>query len=112
MAITQNLIMEQGTDFTATVKLYADNTTVLDLTGYEASCQMRRSYDSTTATATLTASIPNPGNGEIVLTLGDTSTSAIKYGRYLYDVLINFTSTGVKTRAIEGIITVTPCVTR
>lgn len=112
MAITQNLLMEQGTDFQAVIKLYSDPLTPLDLTGYTASSQMRRSYDSVSATATLTVNIPIPTNGELYLTLADSSTSVIKYGRYLYDVLITQTSTGTKTRAVEGIITVTPNITR
>jgi hypothetical protein len=112
MALSQNLILEQGTDFQAVIKLYADNVTPLDLTGYSASSQMRRSYDSTTASATLTVSIPIPSNGELYLTLPAGSSTGIKYGRYLYDVVLNLTSTGTLTRAVEGIITVTPRVTR
>lgn len=112
MAIQQNLILEQGTDFQAIIKLYSDNTTPLDLTGYTGASQMRRSYDSVSATATLGVTIPIPTNGEIFLSLSDTSSESIRYGRYLYDVVITDTSTGTKTRAVEGIITVTPRVTR
>ena len=112
MAIQQNLILEQGTDFQGVIKLYADATTVLDLSGYTAQSQMRRSYDSVSATATLIASIPNPAAGEIYLTLSATSSTGIRYGRYLYDVVLTQTSSGILTRAVEGIITVTPRVTR
>ena len=112
MAISQNLILEQGTDFQAVIKLYADNTTALDLTGHGIASQMRRSYDSTTATATLTASIPIPTNGEIFLRLNSSSSAGIRYGRYLYDVVLTNSSSGAKIRAVEGIITVTPRVTR
>ena len=111
MAIQQNLVMEQGTDFTASIKLFASATEPLNLTGYTALSQMRRSYDSVSASATLVASIPAPSNGEVV-TLSDSSTAALRYGRYLYDVLLEQTSTGTRTRAVEGIITVTPRVTR
>ena len=112
MAIQQNLTLEQGASFQAVIKLYADVTTPLDLTGYSASSQMRRSYDSVSATATLTVSIPVPANGELVITLPAGSSNGIKYGRYLYDVIINQTSTGTITRAVEGIITVSPRITR
>jgi len=112
MAIQQNLVMEQGTDFTASIKLFASATEALNLQGYAAYSQMRRSYDSVSASATLTVTIPVPTNGELVLTLSDSSTAALRYGRYLYDVLLEQTSTGTRTRAVEGIITVTPRVTR
>jgi hypothetical protein len=46
------------------------------------------------------------------LTLSDTQTAALKAGRYVYDIVINETATGTKTRAAEGIVTVMPGVTR
>lgn len=112
MAIQQNLVMEQGADFQAVIKLYQDNITALDLSGYTGESDVRRSYDSVSATTTLTVAIPVPSNGELYLTLLATSTSVIKAGRYVYDVLITNTSTGTKIRAVEGILTVTPGVTR
>lgn len=112
MAIQQNLVLEQGADFQAVIKLYADNVSPLNLTGYSGQAQLRRSYDSVSASATLAVSIPIPTNGEVVLTLDAASSTGLRYGRYLYDVLITESSTGTKTRAVEGIITVTPGVTR
>ena len=112
MAIQQNLVLEQGTDFQAVIKLYSDNITALDLTGYSASAQMRRSYDSTTASATMAVTIPIPTNGELYLNLAAASSVGVRYGRYLYDVVITQTSSGIISRAVEGIITVTPRVTR
>jgi hypothetical protein len=112
MAIQQNIILEQGTDFQATIKLYGDAVSPLNLTNFTGEAQMRRSYDSVSSTAVLTVSIPTPGNGEVVLSLAAASSTAIKYGRYLYDVVLTNNGTGNKSRAVEGIITVTPRVTR
>ena len=112
MAIQQNLVLEQGADFQAVIKLYADNISPLNLTGYAGQAQLRRSYDSVSASAILVVTLPIPANGELYLTLAAASSTGLRYGRYLYDVLITDTSTGVKTRAVEGIITVTPRVTR
>jgi hypothetical protein len=112
MAIQQNLVLEQGANFQAVIKLYADNISALNLTGYSGISQMRRSYDSVSASAVLAVAIPTPITGEIYLTLDATSSVGLRYGRYLYDILITDTSTGTKTRAVEGIITVTPRVTR
>jgi len=112
MAISQNLVLEQGTNFQAVIKLFANNTDALNLTGFSASSQMRRSYDSVSATATLSVAIPIPSNGELYLTLPAGSSTSIRYGRYLYDVVLTQSGTGTITRAVEGIITVTPRVTR
>lgn len=112
MAITTNLTIDQGSDFVATIKLYGTNTAPLDLTDYGAQAQLRKSYESATASASFNVSIPAPANGEIQLSLIGTTSAALKYGRYVYDVLITNSSTGIKTRAVEGIVTVTPNVTR
>lgn len=104
--------MEQGTDFSAIIKLYSDNVSALDLTTYSGSSQMRRSYDSVSASATLAVTIPFPTTGEINLSLSAAESANLRYGRYLYDVIITESSTGIITRAVEGIITVTPRVTR
>ena len=111
MAIQQNIVLEQGTDFQATIKLYADIVSPLNLTNFTGEAQMRRSYDSVSSTAVFTVSIPLPGNGEVVLGLSAAS-AGIKYGRYLYDVVLTNGGTGTKTRAVEGIVTVTPRITR
>jgi hypothetical protein len=112
MAITTNLIIDQGSDFQAVIKLYSTPTEPIDLTNYTATAELRKSYDSTSASGTFVVSIPQPGNGELYLTMGYSSTATLKYGRYVYDVLISDTSTGIKTRAVEGIVTVMPRVTR
>lgn len=112
MAITINLSVDQGADFEATIKLYSDADSVLDLTSYGAQAQMRRSYDSTTTSAVFSVNLDNAASGELVLGLTDVQTAALKYGRYVYDVIITNSSTGAKTRAAEGIVTVLPGVTR
>jgi hypothetical protein len=112
MAIQSNLIIDQGTDFQAVIKVYSDPTTPLNLTTYGATAQMRKSYDSVSSSGVFSVSIPVPSNGELYLTMSNSSTAVLKYGRYLYDVIITDTSTGIKTRAVEGIVTVMPRVTR
>jgi hypothetical protein len=109
-AAYQNLYLEQGTTFNTTITLddvYGD---IYDLTGYTANSQIRKSYYSSNATAVFSTSV-NAGTGTITLSL-DTPTSAnIKPGRYVYDTIITDTL-GNKTRVLEGVIDVSPCVTR
>lgn len=112
MAAYIELFMDQGADFRTIINLADDITnTYLNLTGYQVRSQMRRSYYSVNASANIVCSITGVGNGEITMSMTSANTSNIKAGRYLFD-LETIDSTGYVTRAIEGIITVTPQVTR
>lgn len=109
MAIKANLVVDQGTTFSATIDLTDASGAVFNLTGYTVAAQMRKNYASSTA-VNFTASHSSTG-GEIFLSLTSTTTSTIEPGRYLYDVEIT-SSGGSITRVVEGIVTVTPGITR
>jgi len=104
-----NLYMEQGTTFSSVITLDDLNGSVYDLTGYTANSQIRKSFYSSNATATFTTSI-TPANGTITLSLTSAQTASITPGRYLYDTIITTGST--VTRVLEGVIDVSPRVTR
>jgi hypothetical protein len=109
MAIKANLVVDQGANFTATIDVADANDTVFNLTGYNVAAQMRKNYTSSTA-ITFTASHTGV-LGKINLGLSANTTAAIEPGRYLYDVEIT-SSGGTITRVVEGIVTVTPGITR
>jgi hypothetical protein len=109
MAIKANLVVDQGTSFSATVTVTDSGDAIFNLTGYTVAAQMRKSYASTTAT-TFTAS-HNGSLGQITIVLNSTTTAALEPGRYLYDVEIT-SSAGLITRVVEGVVTVTPGMTR
>lgn len=112
MAAYTEIIMDQGATFNTEITLNDDNSSApINLTGYIVRSQMRRSYYSVNASATFTCTITNAANGELTLSLTDGQTSNIKAGRYLFDLETVDTS-NVVTRVLEGIITVTPGVTR
>ena len=52
MAIIANLYIDQGTDYSITVDCTDSAGEVLDLTGYTAAAQMRKTYSSSTVSAT------------------------------------------------------------
>lgn len=109
MATKTNLTIDQGSVFYSDLVLSDENGDLLNLEGYTANSQIRRWYTSSNATATFTTSI-NTISSAIVLSLTANQTSAIPSGRYVYDVEI---TDGLETlRIIEGIVTVTPEVTR
>ena len=110
MAILANLFIDQGTDFSITVDVTDSNGQVLNMSGYSSAGQIRKTYESSTVSATFTTSI-SAAAGQVTLSLNDTVTSALSAGRYVYD--LNVTSGGgVTTRVVEGQAIVTPGVTR
>jgi hypothetical protein len=109
MAIKANLVVDQGVTFSATIDVTDTAGNAFNLTGYTVAAQMRKNYASSTATTFGTSH--NAQYGQITLSLTSTTTSALEPGRYLYDVEIS-SSTNVITRVVEGIVTVTPGMTR
>lgn len=109
MAIKANLVVDQGTTFSATIDLTDPAGEIFNLANYTVAAQMRKNYASSTATSFVATH--TGGSGEIQLSLTSTTTSALEPGRYLYDVEIT-SQGGTVTRVVEGIVTVTPGITR
>lgn len=111
MAAKANLIIEQGTDFSTTLTVSGTDGTATDLTGYTAAGQIRKNYDSNTA-INFTTSFGTPrSSGELTISLGRTTTANMESGRYVYDVEIT-NSANTRSRLVEGIVTITPEVTK
>lgn len=107
MAAVHNLYIDQGADFSAQIGIYDDSNLPWNLAGYTGSAKIKKSYYSSTS-VDFTVSVS--GNGTVSLSLPSSSTSNMEQGRYLYDVVIT-SNGGVKTRVIEGIVTINPGVT-
>lgn len=110
MAYT-DLTVDQGADFQSTLDLIADDGTAINVAGYVFSSQIRKSYYSSNAAATITVTVADEANGNLILSLSSAITANIMPGRYLYDVKMRDTA-NVATRIVEGIITITPQVTK
>ena len=108
MATVQNITIAQGTTFSLTITLTNDDGTAKDLSSYTVSAQMRKSYYTSTYTAFTTAKVDL--TGELTISLTAAQTSDIKAGRYVYDIEI--ASSSETLRILEGIVTVTPEVTK
>lgn len=83
--------------------------TPIDLTGYTAQAQIRPSAASSTVLATITATIPTPTNGIIVLTLDTTQTEALTNG--VWDLELDNGPNATHT-VLSGTVTVLGDVTR
>lgn len=105
--IKKNLTIEQGADYTFTVPLLDANLDPIDVTGYAASSQIRKHPSSNSAVSFSTAL----ANGELTLSLSAVASANMSAGRYTYDILIT-NSANTKIRWQEGIINLTPSVTK
>lgn len=109
MATKANLVIDQGTTFSVNLDLTDENGDVIDLSGYTANSQIRKWYTSSTPAATFSTAV-NATSGELILSLTANQTSNLVAGRYVYDVELDLN--GTISRIVEGIVTVTPQVTK
>jgi hypothetical protein len=110
MAQLVNLVIDQGSDFVATLDIEDSIGNALDLGPYNVRGQVRKTYTSLTSTEIACTKTDNQGEVKLVLT--NTQTSAMKDGRYVYDIEIVHAILGTVIRVVEGQVTVTPRATR
>lgn len=109
MATKANLKIEQGTDFSTSITLTDDDNDAVNLTDYTGAGQIRKYYTSTTA---VNWTVALGGNtGIVTISLGSNTTNNMTSGRYVYDIELTDGS-GIVSRILEGIVTITPGVTR
>ncbi len=106
-----NIVINSGTTFSETFTLESAATnSSFNLTGYTGAAQMRKHAGASTG-HDFTVDIPSSGTtGQIILTMTATTTSAIKAGRYVYDIII--TKDSNKQTVVEGNVLVREGVTR
>lgn len=108
MSTRIDLILDQGADFLTVFNVQAANGSPVDLSSYTAASQMRTDYLSNTFIQFI---MTTNANGDVTMNLPSANTIPITPGRYKYDVEI--TSPGnVVSRIVEGIIDVSPNMTR
>lgn len=109
MAIKGNITIDQGADFSTEINVTDDDGNAVNLSDYTGVAQMRKHYTSSTA-YNFTVSIAS-NSGVVTLSMSSNTSANIASGRYVYDCELTDTS-GIVTRLVEGIVTVTPQVTR
>jgi len=111
MASYVELTIDQNTTFTSTFDLANDDGTAMDVTNYTFKSEIRKSYYSTNPTANLQITAIDSANGHLLIRAEATETQNVKPGRYLYDVKMT-KDNGDIIRVIEGIVTITPSVSK
>ena len=105
------LFLEQGADFNTTITLDDVSGAPMNLVGYMAASQMRKSYYSSNSSATFSI-ITGGANGTITMNMTSANTANIYAGRYVYDVYITSSGGSNRVRVLEGIVNVLPQVTK
>lgn len=108
MAARVNITIDQGTTFSTVYDVNDEDGVAVDLSSYTANAMMRKAYSSSNAAATFATQL---ANGSVTISLTANQTGGIVAGRYVYDVEV-VDGSGVVSRLVEGIATVTPQVTR
>ncbi len=108
MAQKVNLLIDQGTTFNTTFTIHNEQDEPIDFTGYTGNSQIRKAYTSLTA-YDFTVALNNIG--QVTLSMSANVTNTIAAGRYVYDVEVQ-DLVGVRSRIVEGLVTITPQVTR
>jgi hypothetical protein len=109
--IYSELFLEQGATFNTSVTIDDTGGANFDLTGYTGSSQIRKSYYSNSVAGEFVVTTgDDPTQGIIFLDMAANTTANIASGRYVYDVYVD--NNVVRLRVAEGIINVTPQVTK
>jgi hypothetical protein len=108
MAAKVNIVIDQGATFNTTYTIHDAIDEPIDFTGFTANSQIRKAYSSSNS---YVFDVALSNNGLVTLSMNAATTSSIVAGRYVYDVEVESLS-GIRSRIVEGIITVTPQVTR
>lgn len=96
----RNLTINTHVDFSENLELIQLGGSPTNLTGFSLQSQMRRHPDSSTA-YDFTIGITSATEGKITLSMTDATTSTIKPGRYVYDLMLTRPNTE-KVIALEG----------
>lgn len=108
MATKVNLIIDQGATFATAITFADESGSTINFGAYTGTAQMRKHYSSSNATS-FAISLSN--TGIITLSLTANQTANLVAGRYVYDLEVMDSANQI-SRLIEGIVTVTPNVTR
>jgi len=116
MAQYEHFTFDQGSDIALELHLVDPAGNNKNLTNYTGAATMKRNYNSDSADTTNFAfAINTPTTAGIVtLALTNQQTSALRAGKYVYDVELQYTDSNgsnIIERILEGKIIVSPAVT-
>jgi hypothetical protein len=113
-ATTYDILIEQGATYSQVIT-YKDNGVAVNLQGYTARMQVRATIEAATALIELTTAneriVLGGAAGTITLAISATDTAALTAGRGVYDLEL-VSGSGIVTRLLQGVATISRNVTR
>jgi hypothetical protein len=113
-ATTYDILIEQGATYSQSIT-YKDNGVAVNLTGYTARMQVRATLEAASTLVELTTAngriALGGAAGTITLTISATDTAALTSGRGVYDLEL-VSGSGIVTRLLQGVATISRNVTR
>jgi hypothetical protein len=114
MAVQKNFEVDQNTTFTFIVEYKDNNGNAINLTGASAKLQVRDTKGGSKLAFTLTSPASgitiDPALGKLTIRMTPTQTSKLFYPKSSYDLMLT-DSNAVKTKLIEGFLTLSRSVT-
>ena len=99
-----NITIPQGANFEETFQSTETDGSASNLSGYSGEAKVKK-HPAATESTSFTVNITG-GTGEVAIAMTSGVTGSLSPGRYLYDVRLT-SSTGTKTRLVEGMALVT-----
>jgi hypothetical protein len=112
---TEDLVIEQGTEFLLPLVYTDSNGTPVDLTGWTAAMMIRRNIEDAVPLVSLSSNsqgiVLGGASGSITITIDEATTSQLAGGAAYYDLKL-IDSLGKPDRLIQGKVIISPAVTR
>ena len=109
MALKANLVIDQGSDFIQDIEISDANNNLVNLSGYTGAAQIRKAYTSSSHKA---FTVTTNSNGIIQIYMNAANTNSLSSGQYVWDCELTENLSGIVIRIVEGIVVLTPSVTR
>lgn len=100
-----NIVIEKGTDYQEVFTVNNPDGSPLDLSGHTAIAKIKKFPDSSSSTSFNVGIVSFAG--QVVVSLANTVTSSLNSGRHYYDIVV-ISSTGKKTKVVDGMVLVNP----
>lgn len=105
----ENITIEQGTDFEKTYTIKNPDSSVVDLTGYTIQAKVKKHSESTQSynfSVGISSAV-----GIITISMANTVTDTLTFGRYYYDIISTEDSTGKVSKLYTGMALVNHSIT-
>lgn len=109
MAAKANLTIDQGSDYIQDIVVSDMSDNLVDLTNYIGAAQIRKNYASNTYSS---FNVVTNNQGVVQISINSANTEVLTPGQYVWDCELTNINTGIVSRIVEGVVTITPSVTR